>query len=155
MSAHGEGRRGRGGRVSALTAALGASLLACALTAGGASAQLTTWDGVFTAEQAGRGEAIYGAMCAQCHGPQLGGVDAAPALNGGAFFANWNGIALGEMADRVRISMPANSPGTLNRQQVVDVLAYIFSRNGMPPGSVELPRQSTRLRNIVFRATRS
>ena len=61
----------------------------------------TTWDGVFTAEQANRGAQIYQGMCASCHGPQLGGIDAAPALNGGSFYANWNGVTLAEMADRV------------------------------------------------------
>jgi mono/diheme cytochrome c family protein len=121
---------------------------------GAAQARRTTWDGVFTSTQAARGGEIYGGMCASCHGPQLGGIDAAPALNGGSFYANWNGIDLGVMADRVRRSMPANLPGIMSRQQVVDVLAYIFRRNGMPPGSAELPRQSTPLRGIIFRATR-
>jgi len=119
-----------------------------------ALAQKTTWDGVFTSGQAARGGEIYGGMCASCHGPQLGGVDAAPALNGGAFYANWNGIDLGAMTDRVRKSMPANMPGIMSRQQVVDVLAYIFSRNGMPAGSAELPRQSLPLKGIVFRSIR-
>lgn len=121
---------------------------------GAAGAQQTTWDGVFTAEQAERGGEIYGGMCASCHGPQLGGIDAAPGLNGGSFYANWDGYTLGEMADRVRISMPSNMPGVMSRQQVVDVLAYIFSRNGMPPGSRELPRQSGPLKAIVFKAQR-
>ena len=104
-----------------------------------AQAQRNTWDGVFTSGQAARGGEIYGGMCASCHGPQLGGIDAAPALNGGSFYANWNGISLGEMADRVRKSMPANSPGIMTRQQVSDVLAYIFSRNGMPAGPADPP----------------
>jgi len=110
-----------------------------------------TWDGVFTAEQANRGAQIYQGMCASCHGPQLGGIDAAPALNGGSFYANWNGISLGDMANRVKVSMPANMPGVMSRQQVADVLAYIFSRNGMPAGDAELPRQIPYLRVIVFR----
>jgi len=130
------------------------AMVALLATTGAAQGQRSSWDGVFTAEQAARGGEIYGGMCASCHGPQLGGIDAAPALNGGSFYANWNGITLGEMADRVRKSMPANTPGIMSRQQVVDVLAYIFARNGMPPGDVELPRQSTPLRGIVFRPQR-
>jgi len=145
------------GRRPSRTATLAA---ACALTAlapgvaRGQQAAKTTWDRVFTAEQAGRGGEIYGGMCASCHGPQLEGIDAAPALNGGAFFANWNGVSIADMVDRVRISMPANAPGVMSRQQVVDVLAYVFSRNGMPAGSTELPRQSARLLGIVFRPQR-
>jgi mono/diheme cytochrome c family protein len=114
----------------------------------------TTWDGVFTAEQADRGAQIYQGMCASCHGPQLGGIDAAPPLNGGSFYANWNGVTLGEMANRVKVSMPANMPGVMSRQQVADVLAYIFSRNGMPTGEAELPRQIAYLSAIAFKAQR-
>lgn len=143
-------RRGAA-RAAALTGLAATFLLA---GPGSARAQKTTWDGVFSAEQAARGGEIYGGMCASCHGPQLTGIDAAPALNGGAFYANWNGISLGQMADRVRKSMPANAPGIMNRQQVVDVLAYIFSRNGMPAGGAELPRQSAPLNAIVFKAQR-
>ncbi|HEX9886033.1 MAG TPA: c-type cytochrome [Longimicrobiales bacterium] len=131
-----------------------ALLVADGVRPGAAQEERSTWDGVFNGEQAARGAEIYGGMCASCHGPQLGGIDAAPALNGGAFFANWNGIALAEMADRVRRTMPANAPGVMTRQQVVDVMAYIFSRNGMPSGEAELPRQTTLLRGIVFRPTR-
>jgi mono/diheme cytochrome c family protein len=112
----------------------------------------TTWDGVFTAEQADRGAQIYQGMCASCHGPQLGGIDAAPALNGGPFYANWNGITLAEMAQRVKVSMPADMPGVMSRQQVADVLAYMFRRNGMPAGDQELPRQIAYLRAVVFKA---
>lgn len=137
-----------------LVLAAGLAALSTAARPAAALAQRTTWDGVFTKEQAARGGEIYGGMCASCHGPQLGGIDAAPALNGGAFYANWSGITLGEMADRVRVSMPANTPGIMSRQQVVDVLAYIFSRNGMPSGGAELPRASTALRGIVFQAQR-
>lgn len=142
------------GRVFSCLAFLG--LVAAPALQPGAAAQETrdTWSGVFTAEQAARGAEIYGGMCASCHGPQLNGIDAAPGLNGGAFFANWNDYSVGEMADRVRISMPANAPGIMSRQQVVDVLAYIFSRNGMPAGSMELPRQSGPLKAIVFKAQR-
>jgi len=133
----------------------GVAAVSCFATAAAAQAPTrNTWDGVFTAEQAERGSQIYQGMCASCHGPQLGGIDAAPALNGGSFYANWNGVTLGDMADRVKVSMPANMPGVMNRQQVADVLAYIFSRNGMPAGEQELPRQVAYLRAIAFKAQR-
>lgn len=131
----------------ALAAALG-------LPRGAAAQERDTWDGVFTAAQARRGAEVYGGMCASCHGPQLTGIDAAPGLSGGSFYSNWDGVPLGDMVERVRVSMPANAPGVMSRQQVVDVLAYIFSRNGMPAGERELPRQSAALRTIVFRALR-
>jgi mono/diheme cytochrome c family protein len=137
--------------VAFMAGAVAAAALPAAVVA---QATRTTWDGVFTAEQADRGAQIYQGMCASCHGPQLGGIDAAPALNGGSFYANWNGITVGEMANRVKVSMPANLPGVMSRQQVADVLAYIFSRNGMPTGDQELPRQIAYLQAIAFRAQR-
>jgi cytochrome c len=117
---------------------------------GGEAGGTSTWDGVFTTEQAQRGENVYQLSCASCHGPQLDGIDAAPALNGGAFYANWNGISLKDMAERIKISMPQNDPGSLNRQQVVDVMAYVFSRNGFPAGERELPKRPAYLTNIYF-----
>jgi len=113
----------------------------------------TTWDGVFTAEQSQRGEGIYQTSCAACHGPQLDGIDAAPALNGGAFYANWNGISLRDMALRIKVSMPQDAPGSLNRQQIVDVMAYVFDRNGFPAGERELPKRPAYLGNMFFQPT--
>jgi len=142
-------------RLFLLLLGLAGSVAVTAALPGAGAAQAPTrdtWDGVFTAEQADRGAQIYQGMCASCHGPQLGGIDAAPALNGGAFYANWNGVTLGDMADRVKVSMPANMPGVMSRQQVADVLAYIFARNGMPAGDQELPRQVAYLKAIAFKA---
>ena len=158
-----DGRSGRSRATRRVAGAAAAAALAYALGAGAAAGPAalgaqqsprTTWDRVFTAEQARRGGEIYGGMCASCHGSQLDGIDAAPALNGGSFYANWNGISVADMADRVRVSMPANTPGIMSRQQVADVLAYVFSRNGMPAGPAELPRQSAQLKGIVFRSQR-
>ena len=50
--------------------------------------------------------------------------------------------------------MPADRPGHLNREQVADILAYIFSANEFPAGQTELQRQVEWLRDIRFEATR-
>lgn len=104
------------------------------------------------AVQAERGAAVYVAACAQCHGPDMTGIDAAPPLVGGRFAANWNGVALGDMVERIRISMPQNDPGSLGRAQVVDVTAYLLQQNGFPAGAKELPRQSGMLNTIAYEA---
>jgi mono/diheme cytochrome c family protein len=92
--------------------------------------------------------------CVTCHGEDLLGVDAGPALVGGAFKSKWDGIALSDMLERVRISMPASSPGKLSRREVADVLAFIFRANEFPEGAAELPSQSVPLRAISFKARR-
>jgi mono/diheme cytochrome c family protein len=105
-------------------------------------------DGVYTLEQARRGDTLYRQFCASCHGPALAGDDETPGLTGGPFMSNWNGTTVGELADRIRLSMPANNPGKLSRQESVDVLAYILSYNTFPAGEVELARESEILSQI-------
>jgi S-disulfanyl-L-cysteine oxidoreductase SoxD len=115
----------------------------------------TVWDGVYTTAQAKRGEEIYVERCVRCHGPTLaGGTDGAGPLTGPTFKGNWNGVALGDMAERMRVSMPLDQPATLSRQQIADVLAYILSVNEFPAGRTDLPRQTEILNQIHFKATR-
>src|SRR5687767_10305863 len=102
----------------------------------------TIWDGVYTEAQAKRGEAVYFDICVRCHGPQLqGGNDGAGPLIGPTFNGNWNGVPLGQMADRMRATMPLDKPNTLTRQQITEVLTYILGVNKVPAGKTELPRQ--------------
>jgi mono/diheme cytochrome c family protein len=114
----------------------------------------TIWDGVYTSDQAKRGDVLYQGMCAGCHGAALDGMDTAPALAGGAFMVQWDGVTLADMAERIRKTMPIDRPGALARQQVVDVLAYILSYNGVPAGDAELPPEAGALRAIRFAATK-
>ena len=88
--------------------------------------QKTQWDGVYTEEQAKRGEPLYAEKCSSCHGPDMNGGEMAPGLTGGEFTANWNDLTLGDLFERMRISMPQNNPGSLSRQQNADILAAIL-----------------------------
>ena len=110
----------------------------------------SVWDGVYTEEQAKRGEALYEKQCTACHGDKLAGRESAPPLTGGAFLANWNGLPLSDLSERIRRTMPQTSPGKLTRQQNADILAYLLSFNKFPAGSVELYRQSEMLKEIFF-----
>jgi mono/diheme cytochrome c family protein len=137
----------------------GVSILAVAAFAIGAAvlAQDTTrsvWDGVYTEAQAKRGEALYRQSCASCHGVALEGIETAGPLTGARFTANWNGVTVGDMFERVRMSMPNDRPGTLSRQQTADVLSYVFSVNRFPAGKAELARQTELLKQIKFDATK-
>ena len=77
-----------------------------------------------------------------------------PALTGGAFMANWDGLTVGDLAERIRVSMPMNSPGSLSRQQTADVVAYILRFNQFPSGKEELPREVQALKEILIKASR-
>jgi mono/diheme cytochrome c family protein len=114
----------------------------------------TTWDSVYTAEQAGRGESTYARNCARCHRAELGGADESPALTGGAFMGAWNGVTLHELHDRIRTTMPTDTPGTYSRQDVSDVMAYMLKYNRFPAGKAELPTGDEELKAITFVSTR-
>jgi S-disulfanyl-L-cysteine oxidoreductase SoxD len=109
-------------------------------------------DGAYTEEQAKRGQEVFTQSCASCHGQSLEGMDMAPGLNGGAFLSNWNGLTVGDLFERVRLTMPQDDPGRLSRQQDADVVAYVLQVNKFPAGKTELPTQTEILKQIKFEA---
>ena len=116
--------------------------------------QRTTWDSVYTDEQATRGQAAYNRSCARCHLESLGGADESPALTGTAFLSNWNGLTLGELHARVRRSMPSDDPGTFGPQLITDVMAYMLRVNGFPAGKTDLTHEGDALNGVQFSAAR-
>jgi mono/diheme cytochrome c family protein len=114
----------------------------------------SVWDGVYTAEQARRGETSYLQACASCHGPALDGGDMTPPLVGGAFTSNWNDLTVGDLFDRIRTTMPLDNPGRLSRPQTADVIAFVLKANSWPAGATELPPDPPALKQIRIEATR-
>jgi mono/diheme cytochrome c family protein len=110
----------------------------------------TTLDGIYTEAQAKRGEKIYTDSCASCHGPDLSGGGQTPGLAGKEFNMDWNDLALSSLSDRTRATMPADAPGTLNREQAADVIAFILQRGSFPAGQTELPADVAALKTITF-----
>jgi mono/diheme cytochrome c family protein len=117
-------------------------------------ASRSVWDGVYTAEQAKRGEARYNQLCASCHSETLGGGESAPPLAAGEFLDTWNGLTVGELFERTRKTMPQDKPSSLTREQTADILAYILSGNRFPAGKTELPRATEVLMEIRIEATK-
>jgi quinoprotein glucose dehydrogenase len=115
---------------------------------------LSVWDGVYTKEQAERGGALYGQECSSCHGENLTGADEATPLAGAQFMSNWDGLTVGDLFERVRVSMPQGDPGKLGRQQTADVLAYVLQVNNFPVGETELARQTEILKQIRIEASK-
>lgn len=125
-------------------------VLVAGLSIASAQGQKTTWDKVYTAEQAARGEKLYADNCASCHGDTLGGVEMAPPLAGDVFNSSWEGVALADLFERMRISMPQNKPGSLSRTQNADILAHMLKVGNFPAGDVPLDGQSSALTQIKF-----
>ena len=114
----------------------------------------SVWSGVYSSEQAKRGEATYAESCAACHGASLEGGEMAPPLVGGLFNSNWNGLTLGDLMERTRIGMPLNNPGSLSRQQYADILAFMLATGKFPAGQTDLPRETEILKLITFEAAK-
>ncbi len=93
--------------------------------------------GIFTKEQADRGQKLYETHCSECHGEKLMGGEGT-GLTGVQFRIGWVGKTLGERFDTISKSMPVASPQALNDQEHLDVITYILSFNGYPTGNTEL-----------------
>jgi mono/diheme cytochrome c family protein len=108
--------------------------------------------GVYTADQAKRGQMVYGDACAKCHLDDLSGGATSPPLKGADFLSGWKGKSVGALFDEVRMTMPFDSPGSLTPAQYADVLAYVFSENKFPPGDKELDKDPAPLQQIKIEA---
>lgn len=117
-----------------------------------AQSKRSIWDGVYTQEQAENGGFLYEAGCASCHGGGLEGGETAPALVGGEFMWAWNGLSVGDLFERLRISMPEGNPSDMSTAEKADVLAFMLSSNDVPAGSEELANRTNQLRTISFDA---
>jgi len=110
--------------------------------------------GVYTAEQAKRGEPLYKENCAACHGDDLNGSGPMPPLAGADFFKNWQDKTVGDLFEKTHSSMPANAPGTLSEQQTADILAYMLMVSKFPAGTTELEAKLEPLMQIKIEAAK-
>ena len=86
-------------------------------------AAASVWDGVYTGEQARRGQAQYQQQCGACHGPTLAGAEMAPALASQDILDKWSGQTVGDFFQRIRITMPLGKPGRLSPDVNSDITA--------------------------------
>ena len=114
------------------------SLAGAAAAAGGQENRTTVWDGVYTTEQAARGEAVYKSHCLSCHQADFSGTEEASPLVGEPFMQAWREDTVGNLYTRVRNLMPFDEPATLGDAAYLDSVAYLLQANGFPAGSREL-----------------
>ena len=95
-------------------------------------------DGVYTAEQAGRGRREYIQHCATCHSTNLRGGEMAPGLVGDTFLGGWSGQTLWSLFDFSLATMPQDNPGSTSPEAMNAILAYVLRENGFDPGAEEL-----------------
>ena len=112
----------------------------------------SVWDGVYTDEQATRGEVSYEQECATCHLVDLLGDGIAPALTGAAFDFRWSDLSVGDMFAAIRATMPQGAPASLSPQRYADIISYMLKRNDFPTGSSELATDESALTTIIIHA---
>ena len=96
-------------------------------------AAVTTTQGVFSEDQATRGEDVFYNICAECHFEED---------FGGPFIQSWVGASVKDLVDEIVATMPEDNPGGIPMEQYVDVVAYMFKLNGMPTGDDELTTEN-------------
>ena len=108
----------------------------------------TVWSGVYSAEQAKRGQASANRSCATCHNADLTGGQDGPSLVGRETLDAWSALTLGDLFNRIRTTMPADAPQTLSAQETADILAYVLSLNKCPAGEKDLPSDAAALGQV-------
>jgi mono/diheme cytochrome c family protein len=112
----------------------------------------TVIDGVYSADQATRGRQRYNDSCGACHGEALQG-DVGPMLTGDGFTSAWAGRTLADLADKIEKTMPPEAPGSLTRDQTIDVVAFILATGKSPAGAASLGAGA--LSQVAFPAKRA
>jgi cytochrome c len=107
----------------------------------------SVWDGIYSEEQASRGQTLFQQSCARCHGVNLAGTFETPPLVG-RFIPYWAGTTMDVLFDYVSTAMPLDHPGALSAGANVDILAFILKSNDIPSGAKELSAGS--LKSINF-----
>jgi mono/diheme cytochrome c family protein len=139
--------RSRAPRLAILVAALGGGCVNHAV-----AQTKSIRDGVFTAEQAVRGQVAYTGPCDRCHGYKLDGASddpdmlPAPPVAGPKFLRKWNGRPLAALFEYVRVTMPTNNPGYLSDAEVADMVSV----SEVPTGAQPLPSEREALVSIVI-----
>src|SRR5215831_16428626 len=109
----------------------------------------TVNDGIYTDQQAMRGQALYQKRCATCHGANLAG-RTGPPLIGDDFLSNWDTHPLLDLANKILKTMPRDDTPALTPQESADLLAYILQSGKFPGGRAELVLNETALKSVTF-----
>jgi mono/diheme cytochrome c family protein len=92
-----------------------------------------------TSQQVSSGQQIYNAHCSQCHGTDLKG-QSGPALAGPQFKSSieFSKMSAKQLFNFISTQMPYDNPGSLKKDQYLQVMAYLLSRNNYPAAKEKL-----------------
>lgn len=105
---------------------------------------------LFADAQATAGGQVYAEHCALCHGKQLEGM-AGPSLKSKFFLPVEPSHSLGDVFTIVSDNMPATEPGSLEKGQYVQIMAFLLKENGYPAGPTELTFDSAKASTVKLK----
>src|SRR5215475_16028106 len=105
--------------------------------------------GIYTDQQAMRGQTLYQKRCSACHSANLEG-RTGPPLTGDDFLSNWDTQPLLELANKIFKTMPKDDTDPLTLQESADLLAYILRAGKFPSGRAELVLNEAALKGMNF-----
>ena len=91
----------------------------------------------YTAEQATRGQRVFGSICSACHSRND--------FVGPIFALTWMAEPVGNIFEHISTAMPQDRPGSLSPDQYASVIAYFLQLNGRTAGDRELPADAAAL----------
>jgi mono/diheme cytochrome c family protein len=107
------------------------------------------WTGVYTADQAAAGKAVFEANCATCHRSDLSG-DRGPALKGAPFFSSWESGSVNSLYLKMKETMPKNRASSLTEDNYVALVAYLLQANAFPASAKGVALDSDTLEDILI-----
>lgn len=99
----------------------------------------------FTQTQADQGSVLYSEQCAVCHGDDLQGGGAGPALQGQAFADRWQTQDVHALYQLISTSMPPSGGESLSSPDYLNVTAYLLQSNFIQPGNTPLDEETRTL----------
>ena len=108
-----------------------------------------------TQEQVDRGRDLYQQHCQLCHGENLNDGPFGQPLVGAYFRDRWAGHPVERLFTQMRETMPPGQTNLLNRQDHVDLIAFMMEANGAPVTAEELPTDTESLTAMFIPGARS
>src|SRR5262249_13577978 len=108
----------------------------------------TLTDGIYTGQQAMRGQSLYQERCLACHGANLAG-RTGPPLTGDDFLSNWDTHPLLELANKIFKTMPKDDTDPLTPQDFADLWSYTLQWRRSPSGRAEFFFNKAALKGVT------
>ncbi len=103
-------------KTSILSLATSTAVFGLALLLSAQEDPTSVQDGVYSKEQAQRGEKLFTEICMVCHQPNE--------FSQSGYMDGWSGQTVNDLVEFIRSTMPEDNPGRLKRTEYIDIVAF-------------------------------